>query len=344
MRIGEILLLREAVDPIVLSNAIQEQPATGLRLVSLLISRALIDPDEATLALSEKFDVAGALQRHLERRDPAVAELLPAELARRWVVMPLGRSRRGGLVVVARDPSPFLEASLEHILGTRVYLAVTPALLLERLVRSVYGDLEPLEPSASSSGAIPHKVLEDDVLSLRTPRRSRTVSQAMIDTNPMLQTPRAPSITKELDATLGQIEHAVNPAAAEQFAMTFASRRWHSGLLLIAEGGAFFGRRGFGPKLGAPEAVILPIGVPSVVQRAYETRLATQDVVPGPLHERLVTLLGSRAPIAAPVITRGGVEAVLLVGDPTTSELRQPVTKLAALADALGAAYERFPR
>ncbi len=344
MRIGEILLLREALDPWGLSNAIQEQPATGMRLVSMLVSRALIDPDDASLALSEKYDVPGAMQRHLERRDPAIVDIIPAELARRWILLPLGRSRRGGLVVVARDPSPFLHASLEHIVKTEVELAVTPALQLERLVRSVYGELQPLEAPVRASESIPRRALEDELLG-DLPGRPRTVSRLMLDTSPDLPRRSAPSITKELDGTLQQIETAVNRAAAEQHAIQFASRRWSAGMLLVIGDGAMFGRRAFGAKISSPESVILPLGVPSLVQHAIDSRTATAQATPGALHQRLCAMLGGATqPIAAPIVVRDQVEAVMVVGDPATTDLQGPLTKLASLADALGGAYERFAR
>ncbi|MDX2093945.1 MAG: hypothetical protein SFX73_39290 [Kofleriaceae bacterium] len=347
MRIGEILLLREVLDPWVLTQSIQQQPGSRQRLVSLLVSRALIDPDDGTLALSEQHDYPGAMQRHLERRDPALAELVPAEIGRRWVVLPLGKSRRGGLVVVARDPTPILQASLEHVTKMPVELAVTVAAHLERLVRSIYGELDP-DPALEAAPRISGSLAAIDVSQLSLSEHEpmppptptpRTVSR-MLD--PALPTRTIPSVTKELDGTLTQIDRAINRAAAEQHAITFASRLWQSALLLRIADGAALGRRGHGPRLGAIDSIILPIDEPSLVQVAYETRGATIKAPGGVVQERLAALLGDPAgPAAAPVIVAGNVEAVLVVGEPS-SELRNPLGKLAALADALGSAYERL--
>ena len=294
MRIGEILILREALDPWVLNRTLQEQPATGQRLVSVLISRALIESDDGTLALSEQQNYPGAMQRHLERRDPSVIDAIPAEVGRRWGVLPIGRSRRGGLVVVARDPTPILAASLQHIAKTQIELAVTPAIQLERLLRSSYGELEvdeavprelPALP-ASGSGAIDFANLQLDAED-PTIRRPRTVSRVLLDPTPELPRARkAPSITKELDGTLQQIERAINRAAAEQHAMRFAEQRWSASLLMTISEGAAIARRGHGARLSSVDGIIVPVDAPSMIQRACATHTATASVpaseYPGP--------------------------------------------------------------
>jgi hypothetical protein len=305
MRIGEILLLREMIDAWELTPAIQQQPASGQRLVSLLISRALIDPDDGAMALSEQHAYPAALQRHLERRDPALVELVPPEIGRRWVVLPIGRSRRGGLVVAARDPTPFVQASLEHVLKAPVELAVTPAVLLERLVRAEYGDLL------------------DELAPPEPPRRA--------------------SITKDLAGPLAQLLRAEDRDAAEHHAIELATRWWQAALLVHVAEGAALGRCGTGGRLGAADGIILPIDEPSTMQVAYATRGATIKAPGGDIQDRLTALLGDpTGPAAAPVLVGGAVVAVLVVGDPAAPELRNPLGKLTALADALGVVYERL--
>ncbi|MDB4960165.1 MAG: hypothetical protein JWP01_164 [Myxococcales bacterium] len=349
MRIGEILLLRDALDPWVLSHTLLEQPASGMRLVSLLIHRALIDSDDGTLALSELHDYPGAMQRHLEHRDPGVADTIPAAVARRWVVLPIGRSHRGGLVVVARDPTPILAASLQHLTRLPIELAIAPAIHLEKLVRATYGELDAAAgPPAPAPTPIPTRSISDLRLDADEPRhrRPRTVSRVMVDTSPGL-TPQRPrtSITRALDGTLQQIENAINRAAAEQHAMTFASRRWAAALLLVVSDGELRGRRGHGSNLGSIDAIRLATDAPSIVQIAYTTRTVSTTVPPGGVQAQLSELLGGATqPAAAPVLAGGQVVAVLAVGDPVSAELTNPLARLAALADAVGAAYERLPR
>ena len=80
-RIGEILLLHEAVEPWVLTHTLQEQPGTGQRLVSLLISRAQLDPDGLLVAGFSLRGVAGELT--LDEYDAAAAAA-GLTLVQRW--------------------------------------------------------------------------------------------------------------------------------------------------------------------------------------------------------------------------------------------------------------------
>lgn len=139
MRIGELLRARGWVDPADLDRALAEQRHTRLRLCSLLIARGLLDPDVAARALSEQHGVAAALARHLENRDPAIANRISSELARSMGVLPIGRGRGGELVVCARDPRPTTMTALAQATREPILLAVAPALLVDRLIDQTYG-------------------------------------------------------------------------------------------------------------------------------------------------------------------------------------------------------------
>jgi hypothetical protein len=343
MRIGELLLLQEKVDPWVLTNTLKEQPYTRQRLISLLISRAHLDPDEGALMLSEQLGYPAAMQRHLERRDPTVLGLLPAQLGSTWVVLPLGYAKTGALIVVARDPTPILSAALEHIMRKSVLLAVTPAVQLERMIRGAYGGSEtpsdePLPGSPPTLSDIGHVQLED-----ATPlpfRRPRTVSY-MFEQMPQLPV-RAPQQTAAIDTTLDEIDTAITSQAAERIAMAYAAKRWRASLLLRLDGQFAIGVRGHGSDLENPETVRVPLGEPSLVAVAAGSRRATHEAPDSDTQTHLGILLGSPStPAAAPVIVGTSVGAVLAVGDPTESA---SLAELDRLVDALGAAYARFTR
>ncbi|HEV7558396.1 MAG TPA: hypothetical protein VGO00_23160 [Kofleriaceae bacterium] len=138
-RIGELLLAQQVVDEATLARALADQPTQRRRLCSILIARGVVHPDDAVRALAAQHEMAGALQRHLTGRDPALARLLPAELARAWMALPIGRMRGGELIVCVRDPSPELIPELERATQGPVMLAIAPASQLEALVASAYG-------------------------------------------------------------------------------------------------------------------------------------------------------------------------------------------------------------
>jgi hypothetical protein len=347
MRIGEHLLMRESIDALVLSQTVREAQETGQRLVSTLILRAQIESDEGALALSEQTGFPAALQRHLERRDTAAVDAIPAQLARTWVVVPIGRSHAGDLVVCARDPTPILAAALEHATGKKVKLAVAPAILVEKMVRSIYGapgrpdtPLPVMPPSLADIG-------DTDVSETRPltePRRARTMSKllSLDDTGPIPRVPMRNLTTLEI--TLQEMEQAFSIVAVERIVMSYASQRWDSALLVKIEGEMAIGRRGHGDGLGVIEAITLPLTAPSLISMAVETKRTTAEAPDSPVQRHIASLLGAKRPLAAPIESRGAVRSVLVVGDAYEGVHRDSVVELDRLTDALGAAYDRFAR
>jgi hypothetical protein len=342
MRIGELLLLQEKVDPWVLTNTLKEQAQTRQRLISLLISRAQLDPDEGAMMLSDQLGYPAAMQRHLERADRELLTLVPPQLGSRWVILPLSRAKTGALVIVARDPTPILTAALEHITRMSVVLAVTPSVQLEKLVRAAYGGAgapdEPLPESPPTISEIGNVRLDD-----ATPlpiRRARTVSHMLKS----LDLPERPQqIVAPIDELLEEIDRAITAAAVERLVMAYASRRWKTALLVRIEGGFAVGIRGHGPRLRQAEQVTVPLMSPSLISLARDTRLLVRDVPSSPSQARLRDLLESpRTPAAAPVMVANAVHSVLAVGD--SHDDSDLIGELDRLADALGGAYERFAR
>jgi type II secretion system (T2SS) protein E len=351
IRIGEILLRREVVDVVSLRQTLRDQVTSQQRLVSVMIGRALLDFDDGALALAEQLAYPAALQRHLERRDPSVVDLIPRELAQRWVVMPIGRAYDGGLVVVARDPSAALANALENATRLSVTLAVCPGIHLERLVRSVYGPLDPttdpiplleLDPEVQdeqlATGSAPI------IMPRREGRRPRTISNVL---NDHIHNPeeREDSANDQLDAVLEEIDKAFTPVAAERFAMAYVAKYWHAALLLAVADGAALGHRGVGSRLGSVDAIVFPLTSPSMLQIAYDsgaTTIANPDTI---IQKKLCHLLdGASAPAAAPILVGNRIHSILAVGDPIGRPPRQAVADLARLADALGGIHERLAR
>jgi len=344
MKIGELLLLKERIDPWALSHALKEQLHTRQRIVSMLISRALLDPDEGAMLLSDQLGYPAALQRHLERRDQSVLELLPPQLGSRWVVLPLAYARTGAVVVVARDPTPILGAALEHAMRASVVLSVTPSLQLERMVRAAYGgagtEEEPMPQHAPSMSDIGQIRLEDDTPLPKS--RGRSVSH-------MFAVPelpeRAPLQVSALDTTLADIDRAITFSAVERLVMAYAQRRWRAALLMKVHGVRALGMRGHGPQISDPEKVTLPLSGPSMLSIARDTKHPTKHTPASDIQDELHSLLGlPRAPVAAPVLAADEVEAVLVVGDVIDGNANDSLAEVDRLADALGAAFVRFSR
>lgn len=145
MRIGELLLERSWVDQAGLSRAIAAQDKEKIRLCTLLVQRGLLDNDHAARALADQHGVPFALTRHLEQRDPLLAKLVPAALARQLCAVPIGRGKTGELVIAVRDPSEEVCAKLADACGLGVVVAVAPEGLLAKVVDIAYARM-PSQP------------------------------------------------------------------------------------------------------------------------------------------------------------------------------------------------------
>ena len=138
MRIGELLVEQRKLRQSELTRALSEKPADK-RLCSFLISRGLIDFDDASRALGEQKGVPSALAKHLAGRDEKLAELIPAELGRVSCALPIGRTSQGAVIVCVRDPGSQVLAALRQATSAEIIMVIAPANRLEHLVLSAYG-------------------------------------------------------------------------------------------------------------------------------------------------------------------------------------------------------------
>lgn len=132
-------MTRAGLAPDEIGRALDEQARNGGRLCSLLISRGAIDFDIGAVALGDQRGVPCALAKHLANRDVAAADLIPAELGRKFLALPIGRTSTGALAVAVRDPDPAVRAALQAATGSEIALLITPATRLERLIAGIYG-------------------------------------------------------------------------------------------------------------------------------------------------------------------------------------------------------------
>ena len=128
--------------------------------------------------------------------------------------------------------------------------------------------------------------------------------------------------------------------------MAFVAARWASSVLFQISDGAALGHRGHGASLTAAmvDAAAVPLGSPSIVNAAYQTRRLATTIPPGAgaIQTRLTTLLGQPAtPIAAPILIGADVGFVLAVGAPQGDPIGTDRSELDKLCAALGAAYGR---
>lgn len=352
MHVGEILLEHGWVDWESLALALSDQPKNHLRLCSLLISRGLVTFDHAARALGEQYNVAAVTKRHLANRDRDVASLLPNDIARKVIALPIGRKGDGTLIVCIRDPSPRLHAALARAIGEPIMAAVAPARFLEKLVAITYPeiielDLEPdeeefdveIELAAEDSGSFDID-LSDPITS--EPVRPVSRSKPLPVTIRPVATPVATGAQARntLEGTIASFADIDDPEWLFEVVMTYAATRWTSAVLLAIKGATARGVRGYGPKLrsAAVRTFAIPLDEPSIVQAAHAER-RVRDMAPseaGEAQTRLATVLGNAAdPVAAPLLLADEVTHVLVVGDPQGEDAQDAIVDLARLVEAI---------
>ncbi len=107
MRLGKLLIHSGVIDTARLDTALRQQVVYGGRLGTNLIELGYATVDDIGHALARLHHVPAALERHLDRHDPAVLDLIPDELAAAHTAFPIAFSMAEGkrLVLCMRDPA-----------------------------------------------------------------------------------------------------------------------------------------------------------------------------------------------------------------------------------------------
>jgi type IV pilus assembly protein PilB len=101
-RLGERLLARRLINEGQLKRALELQPQTSRALGTVLVELGALDEDRLTAVLGEHLAIPIADLRR-EAVDPDAAQLVPADFARRHVLLPF-RREDGALAVAMADP------------------------------------------------------------------------------------------------------------------------------------------------------------------------------------------------------------------------------------------------
>jgi hypothetical protein len=361
MRIGELLLEQRKIRQSALSLALDEQKRSGRRLVSMLIEAGVLEFDDASRALGEQRGVPCVLEKHLAALDPELAKLVPAELARSWCVLPIGRTSGGALIVCARDPDAQLAAMIEKQVKSKVTLVISPAARLEGLVGTAYGEAPhdefdvdlgsallpaatPQQPPMPDMSQLDPETIRLALTDLDDVRVAKDDKITMPPANAQRGGSTLPPAPPSLDATRTALDQATSRDAATDAAMKFVAGRWRSGLVLALRGTSAVGYRGHGPAIGSLHTISVSLADPSTVQRAIETRRTSIQLVNGSAQDELSRRLGTSALSASPVLLAGQVVAVIAVGEPIhgLGDTERTVGELGKVSQMLGAAYERL--
>jgi type IV pilus assembly protein PilB len=123
-RLGDLLLEQGLITQDQLDAALIEQKENGGKLGELLVTMNLIDAHVLAEALATFFGLVVVNLRR-DNVDPAVIGLVPEEMAREQMAIPV-RSEEDGLYIAVAEPSDDLRALLTKTVGRPVHLMIAP--------------------------------------------------------------------------------------------------------------------------------------------------------------------------------------------------------------------------
>ena len=133
-RLGELLVAAGVISAAQLEEGLRAQVIHGARLGTNLVELGHAELDQIAVALAREHGLPPAMRRHFEMCDPEVQVLLPAMLAARHLVVPIGylAGNSSSVMVACRDPLPD---------GSRRELEVAMGLPAGGLVPAICGEL-----------------------------------------------------------------------------------------------------------------------------------------------------------------------------------------------------------
>ncbi len=117
-RLGDLLVSQGLITEDQLATALVEQRTNGQRLGQILVASDVISERALTEVLSSLVGLP-VVNLHIEAIDESIVTMIPEEMAREQLVMPI-RIDNDTLVVAAVEPNDALRAGLERTTGRRV--------------------------------------------------------------------------------------------------------------------------------------------------------------------------------------------------------------------------------
>jgi len=160
-RLGELLVRNNLIDDAQLAKALEEQKAMGGRLGASLIKLGFIKEEELAAFLSRQYGVPSINLNEFEI-DPGVIQLVPADVAQKYMIVPVNRAG-ATLIVAMSDPSNiFAIDDIKFMTGYNVEVVVAPEQSIKEAIDKYYdqsasfdevlGDLEDIDLEVVDEG------------------------------------------------------------------------------------------------------------------------------------------------------------------------------------------------
>jgi type IV pilus assembly protein PilB len=151
VKLGELLLKENMVNPQQLQEALSHQKMNGGKLGKAFVSLGYVKDEEITSLLSRQYGVPSINLDHFEV-DPAIIKIIPAETARKYQILPLSRSGATLTIAMADPTNVFAMDDIKFMTGYNVEPVVASESSLDEAIERYYGSMRSLELRKDGGG------------------------------------------------------------------------------------------------------------------------------------------------------------------------------------------------
>ena len=166
VRLGELLTKAGLISQDQLKEALRVQKETGGKLGETLIKLGFVSEEDITECLSQQFGVPSINLAHFEI-DPSVIKLIPADVARKYNILPVNKTGATITIAMADPTNVFAMDDIKFMTGYNVEPVVASELGIKAAIDNYYGTTSSLElkkvmEDLQSSESADLEVLEDE--------------------------------------------------------------------------------------------------------------------------------------------------------------------------------------
>ena len=144
VKLGELLLKAKLISADQLNEALKQQKETGIRLGEALIRAGWVTEEDITETLSAQFGVPSINLSNFEI-DPNVLKLVPADVARKYNILPVNKTGATLTIAMADPTNVFAMDDIKFMTGYNVEPVVASELALQHSIDRHYGASHALE-------------------------------------------------------------------------------------------------------------------------------------------------------------------------------------------------------
>ncbi|MBN1551200.1 type IV-A pilus assembly ATPase PilB [bacterium] len=159
-RLGEMLIKEGLITQEQLKKALEVQAQQGGRLGSVLVKMSLVNEEEITELLSNQFGVPSINLANFEIEE-AVLKLIPAEVARKYHLLPISRTGASLTIAMADPSNVFAQDDIKFMTGYHVEPVVASEIAIEKAIEKYYGSGKSLVATSMDIDIREEKVISE---------------------------------------------------------------------------------------------------------------------------------------------------------------------------------------